>query len=60
MTPEQVRHARALLTQPDVTVSSIALLLGISRSTTYKYVPELKAGGHSLQVNPAAELETLS
>ncbi|WP_259401637.1 helix-turn-helix domain-containing protein [Microbispora sp. H13382] len=41
MTAEQVRHARALLTQPDATVSSIARLLGVSRSTIYKYVPEL-------------------
>jgi DNA invertase Pin-like site-specific DNA recombinase len=45
MTPEQVRHARALLTQPDATVSSIARLLGVSRSTIYKYVPELKPTG---------------
>lgn len=43
MTPEQVRHARAMLTQPDATVSSIARLLGVSRSTIYKHVPEVKA-----------------
>jgi DNA invertase Pin-like site-specific DNA recombinase len=41
MTPEQVRHARDLLTHPNNTVSSIARLLGVSRSTIYKYVPEL-------------------
>lgn len=41
MTPEQVRHARALLAEPDTTVASIARLLGVSRSTIYKYVPEL-------------------
>ncbi|MFI6519906.1 recombinase family protein [Spirillospora sp. NPDC050679] len=45
MTPEQVRHARALLAQPDATISSIARLLGVSRSTIYKYVPELKPTG---------------
>ncbi|MFA1547006.1 recombinase family protein [Actinomadura chokoriensis] len=45
MTPEQVRHARALLTQPYATISSIARLLGVSRSTIYKYVPELKPTG---------------
>lgn len=45
MTPEQIRHARALLAQPDATVASIARLLGVSRSTIYKYVPELKNGG---------------
>ncbi|MEU8250648.1 helix-turn-helix domain-containing protein [Nonomuraea sp. NPDC048916] len=45
MTPEQVRHARALLTQPDATIASIARLLGVSRSTIYKYLPELKTGG---------------
>lgn len=41
MTGEQVRHARALLAEPDTTVASIARLLGVSRSTIYKYVPEL-------------------
>lgn len=41
MTPEQVRHARDLLARPDNTVSSIARLLGVSRSTIYKYVPDL-------------------
>ena len=48
MTPEQVRHARDLLTRPDNTLSSIARLLGVSRSTIYKYVPDLghvPAGG---------------
>lgn len=48
LTPEQVRHARALLTQPDATVASIARLLGVSRSTLYKYVPELSSGGRTL------------
>jgi len=41
MTPEQIRHARDLLTRPDNTVNSIAKLLGVSRTTLYKYVPEL-------------------
>jgi DNA invertase Pin-like site-specific DNA recombinase len=41
MTPEQVRHARDLLARPDNTVSSIARLLNVSRSTIYKYVPEI-------------------
>ncbi|WP_405064807.1 helix-turn-helix domain-containing protein [Kribbella sp. NBC_01510] len=41
MTPEQVQSARTLLTQADNSVSSIAKLLGVSRSTIYKYVPEL-------------------
>jgi transposase-like protein len=44
MTPEQVKHARALLAQPDASIASIARLLGVSRSTLYKYVPELKPG----------------
>jgi DNA invertase Pin-like site-specific DNA recombinase len=47
MTEEQIRHARALLAQPDNTVSSIAKLLGVSRTTIYKYVPELKAGART-------------
>jgi DNA invertase Pin-like site-specific DNA recombinase len=51
MTAEQIRHARDLLTRPDNTVSSIARLLGVSRATIYKYVPELPAG-----TRPAAAL----
>ena len=44
MTAEQIRHARDLLTRPDNTVSSIARLLGASRATIYKYVPEVTTG----------------
>ncbi|MFI6833794.1 recombinase family protein [Kribbella sp. NPDC050241] len=43
MTPDQVRSARTLLAEPDHSVTSIAKLLGVSRSTIYKYVPELRA-----------------
>ncbi len=43
MTAEQIRHARDLLARPDNTVSSIARLLGVSRATLYKDVPELPA-----------------
>lgn len=48
MTEEQVRHARAMLTDPEASISSIAKLLGVSRMTIYKYVPELAAGRASL------------
>jgi len=41
MTPEQIRHARDLLTRPENTVASIARLLGVSRNTIYKYLPEI-------------------
>ncbi|MGA5069184.1 recombinase family protein [Streptomyces exfoliatus] len=44
MTEEQIRHARDLLARPGNTVTSIAKLLGVSRNTIYKYVPELKGG----------------
>lgn len=44
MTEEQVRHARAMLADPEASISSIAKLLGVSRTTLYKYVPELRAG----------------
>ncbi|MFD6936949.1 helix-turn-helix domain-containing protein [Streptomyces goshikiensis] len=40
----QIRRARDLLTRPENTVTSIAKLLGVSRNTIYKYVPELKGG----------------
>jgi DNA invertase Pin-like site-specific DNA recombinase len=51
MTAEQIRQARAILTRPEETVSSVARLLGVSRSTIYKYVPEL---GKS-DLSPAGE-----
>ncbi|WP_406729628.1 helix-turn-helix domain-containing protein [Streptomyces sp. GD-15H] len=53
MTEEQVRHARALLAQPENTITSIARLLGVSRTTLYKYVPELAAGRDSLVTGDA-------
>ena len=43
MTPEQIRHARDLLTRPENTVASIARLLGVSRNTIYKYRPEISS-----------------
>ncbi|MFI9780429.1 helix-turn-helix domain-containing protein [Streptomyces sp. NPDC051956] len=47
-TPSRFRHARGLLTAPENTVTSIAKLLGVSRTTLYKYVSELAAGRDSL------------
>jgi DNA invertase Pin-like site-specific DNA recombinase len=44
LTPEQIGHARDLLTRPGNSVASIARLLGVSRSTIYKHVPELTDG----------------
>ena len=57
MTAEQIRHARDLLTRPDNTVSSIARLLGVSRATVYKYVPELAGGGRPVIEAPSAHAE---
>lgn len=54
MTPEQVGHARALLAQPKASIASIARLLGVSRSTLYKYVPELKEGSDARSVAAGA------
>lgn len=45
MNAEQIRQARAMLTRPEESVSSIARLLGVSRSTLYKHLPELGSGG---------------
>ncbi|WP_419150852.1 hypothetical protein [Nocardia vinacea] len=39
-----------MLTQPEETVSSVARLPRVSRSTIYKYVPEL-AGTRSLTID---------
>jgi DNA invertase Pin-like site-specific DNA recombinase len=55
LTPEQVRHARDLLTHPNNTVSSIARLLGVSRSTIYTYVPELSGRAN----DPVPVLDTV-
>ena len=55
MTAEQIRHARDLLTRPDNTVSSIARLLGVSRATIYKYVPEVTAGRVAAALPPGQE-----
>ena len=55
MTAEQIRHARDLLTRPDNTVSSIARLLGVSRATIYKYVPEVTAGRPAAALPPGQE-----
>ncbi|MFC4048399.1 recombinase family protein [Actinomadura syzygii] len=54
LTPEQIRQARALLTRPDESVSSIARLLGVSRSTLYNHIPEL-GGGRPHAVAAAGE-----
>ena len=51
MTAEQIRQARDLLTLPGNSISSIARLLGVSRSTIYKHLPELASGHH-----PAAQI----
>jgi transposase-like protein len=57
MTAEQIRQARDLLTLRDNSISSIARLLGVSRSTIYKHLPEL-ADGHrpTAQIPPRPEL----
>ncbi len=41
MTPEKLAYARQLLTEPDQSISAIAKLVGVSRSTLYKVLPEL-------------------
>ena len=44
MTPEKVAYALQLLTEPDRTMTSIARLLGVSRSTLYNALPGLVPG----------------
>ena len=55
MTAEQIPPARDLLTRPDNTVSSIARLLGVSRATIYKYVPEVTTGRVAPALPPGQE-----
>ena len=54
LTPDQVRHARHLLTEPANTVTSIVKLLGVSRCTLYKHIPELATGPAMLGDGAAA------
>ncbi|MCA2230239.1 recombinase family protein [Nonomuraea aurantiaca] len=56
MTAEQIRHARDLLTRPESTVSPSPGLLGVSRSTIYKYVPQLATGRPAIEP-PTARIE---
>ncbi|WP_331729771.1 recombinase family protein [Streptomyces chartreusis] len=56
MTAEQIRHARSLLTDPENSITSIAKLLGVSRTTVYKHVPELASGRDSLVPGTRAPL----
>lgn len=58
--PEQVRQARLLLARPDESVASIARLLGISRTTLYKHVPELQQGGGRAALVEAVRSEALA
>lgn len=58
LTAEQIQHGRDLLARPDNTVSSIARLLGVSRATVYKYVPEVATGRRTAAVQaPRAPVE---
>ena len=41
MTPEKIAYALQLLAEPDRTMASIAKMVGISRTTLYKMLPEL-------------------
>ncbi|HEY2223638.1 recombinase family protein [Actinomycetospora sp.] len=50
LTPDQVRQARTMLARPENSVASIARMLGVSRSTLYKHVPEL--GGRQIASPP--------
>jgi biotin operon repressor len=45
MSKEQIRPARTRMARRDESVPSIARLLGVSRTTLYKYMPELTEGG---------------
>lgn len=58
MTEEQILHARSMLANPEASITSIAKLIGVSRTTVYKYVPELRAGHRpSVDTRGRVELE---
>ena len=54
LTPDQLREVRELLLRPESTVAGIARQLGVSRSTLYKYLPDVMQAGAPGQ--PAGEL----
>jgi hypothetical protein len=57
MTPEQVRHARDLLTRPENHRDLDRETTRLSRNTIYNYVPELKGGRLALaEATTTAEL----
>jgi len=45
LTPGQLREVRDLLLTPENTVSGVARQLGVSRSTIYKYLPDVMRAG---------------
>jgi hypothetical protein len=45
LTPEQLREVRDLLLRPENTVSGVARRMGVSRSTIYKYLPDVIHAG---------------
>lgn len=49
LTPGQLREVRELLLRPENTVSGVARQLGVSRSTIYKYLPDVIHAGASGQ-----------
>jgi DNA invertase Pin-like site-specific DNA recombinase len=59
LSSEQIRQARVLLTRPEESVASIARLLGVSRTTLYTHVPELRDGGRAA-VATAVHAEALA
>src|SRR5579863_9222317 len=55
LTPEQLREVRDLLLSQENTVSGVARRLGVSRSTIYKYLPDVMHGDAATP--PAAGLD---
>jgi DNA invertase Pin-like site-specific DNA recombinase len=55
LTPDQLREVRDLLLRPEGTVSGVARQLGVSRSTIYKYLPDVMHAGAAGQ--PVVELD---
>jgi DNA invertase Pin-like site-specific DNA recombinase len=55
LTQDQLREVRDLLLRPESTVSGVARQLGVSRSTIYKYLPDVMHAGAAGPL--AAELD---
>jgi len=55
VTPEIIRAARDMVPNPDVSITAIARLLGVSPGTLYNHIPDLRELRASRSQQPAPQ-----